>query len=99
MHRFLLPEVAFEPPLRPGDHVVVSRADRRVYGAVTRTVPQLATRAAPSLRSTDRVLRRASKQDVAARLRQWYREQEAKRVCLMKIKEHGLAMKLVRVEQ
>ena len=61
VHRFLLPEGAFESPLRPGDHVVVSRADRRAYdGIVTRTVPQLATRAAPSPRSTDCVLRRAS---------------------------------------
>ena len=61
VHRFLLPEIAFEPPLRPGDHVVVSCADRRAYGTVTRTVPQLATRTALSPCSTDRVPRRASK--------------------------------------
>ena len=97
VHQFLLPEVAFEPPLQSGDHVVVSRAEQQAYGTITRSVPQLAVRGTP--RANSRVLRRASKQDVVARLRQQRREQEANRVCLMKIKERGLGMKLVRVEQ
>ena len=99
VHRFLLPEVDFEPPLDPGEPVVVTRGEHRAYGTVTRSVPQLAARRAPSAASTNRVLRRASTQDVAARLKQQHREREAHRVCVMKIKERGLAMKLVKVEQ
>ena len=95
-HRFLLPEIDFEPPLHAGEPVVVTRGDHRASGTVTRSVPQLAARTAPSAASTNRVLRRASTQDVATRLKQQHREREAHRVCVMKIKERGLAMKLKR---
>jgi cell fate regulator YaaT (PSP1 superfamily) len=44
------------------------------------------------------VVRRANEQDVVTRLKQQQREREAHRFCLMKIREHGLQMKLVRVE-
>ena len=97
-HRFLLPDIEFEPPLRPGEAVVVARGEHRAYGSVTRSVPELATRKTRTP-SKNRVLRRASEQDIAARLKQQHREREGFRVCLMKIKERGLAMKLVRVEQ
>jgi len=98
-HRFLLPEIDFEPPLRAGEQVVVTRGERLAYGTVARSVPQLAARrAAPAVASTSRVLRRVSTQDVTARLKQQHREREADRVCGMKIKERGLAMKLVKVE-
>ena len=99
VHRFLLPEVDFDPPLDPGEPVVVTRGEHRAYGTVTRSMPQLAARRVPSAASTNRVLRRASTQDVAARLQQQHREREAHRVCVMKIKERGLTMKLVKVEQ
>ena len=98
-HRFLLPEIDFEPPLRAGEQVVVTRGEHLAYGTVARSVPQLAARrAAPAVASTSRVLRRVSTLDVTARLKQQHREREADRVCGMKIKEHGLAMKLVKVE-
>ncbi len=42
VHRFLLPEVDFEPPLDPGEPVVVTRGEHRAYGTVTRSMPQLA---------------------------------------------------------
>ena len=45
------------------------------------------------------VVRRATRDDVVTRLKQQQREQEAQRICLMKIRERGLAMKLARVEQ
>ena len=45
------------------------------------------------------VVRRATREDVITRLKQQQREQEAHRICLLKIKERGLAMKLARVEQ
>ena len=44
-------------------------------------------------------MRRATRDDVVTRLKQQQREQEAQRICLMKIRERGLAMKLARVEQ
>ncbi len=98
-HRFLLPEIDFEPPLRAGEQVVVTRGEHLAYGTVARSVPQLAARrAAPAVASTSRVLRRVSTQDVTARLKQQHREREADRVCGIKIKECGLAMKLVKVE-
>ena len=45
------------------------------------------------------VVRRATRDDVVTRLKHQQREQEAQRICLMKIRERGLAMKLARVEQ
>ena len=98
VHRFLLPEVGFKEPLRPGDTVVVARGGQRGFGTVTRSVPQLASRVS-STRPSHRVLRPASAQDVTTRLKQQQRERDAHRVGVMKIKERGLAMKLVRVEQ
>ena len=97
-HRFLLPEIDFEPRLRAGEQVVVTRGEHLAHATVTRSVPQLAARRAPAATSTNRVLRRVSTHDVAARLTQQHREREADRVCVMKIKERGLAMKLVKVE-
>ena len=82
-HRFLLPEIDFEPPLRVGEPVVVTRGESLAYGTVTRSVPQLAGRRAPSAASTHRVLRRSSTQDVAARLKQQHREREAHRIGVM----------------
>ena len=96
VHRFLLPETTFDPPLQAGDDVVVATGDRRAFGRITQTIPQLdATRPPPR----SRVVRRASKQDVVQRLKQQQREREAYRVGVMKIKERGLTMKLVKVEQ
>lgn len=61
-HRFLLPEIDFEPPLRAGEQVVVTRGEHLAYGTVARSVPQLAARRAPAATSTNRVLRRVSTQ-------------------------------------
>ena len=99
VRRFLLQGVDFDPPLQHGDGVVVSRGGQRAYATVTPTVPQTADHVAPSLTPTDRVIRRASVQDVTSRLKQQQRERDARRICAMKIKERGLPMKLVRAEQ
>jgi len=96
---FLLPDIDFEPRLSPGEPVVVLMGDRRAYGAVARTVPSLAARTAPRAGTPAVVLRRASREDVLRRFRQEQREREAKRICLLKIRERGLAMKLAKVEQ
>jgi len=106
-YTFLLPELALDaedtpesgPPLSPGDSVVVQTNDGRAFGTVTRAVPELAARKSPADNSGTRVVRRATREDVITRLKHQQREQEAHRICLMKIRERGLAMKLARVEQ
>ena len=87
------------PPLQPGDQVVVQTAEGSALGTVTRAVSVLAERKAPSGDSGLQVVRRATRDDVVTRLKQQQREKEAQRICLMKIRERGLAMKLARVEQ
>ena len=100
VHRFLLREINFKLPLQPGDHVVVARGDRqREYGIVTNSMPQLEARITQSSKKNTAVVRRANKQDIENRLKQQHREREGYRVGLIKIKELGLEMKLVRVEQ
>jgi cell fate regulator YaaT (PSP1 superfamily) len=109
-YTFLLPELAIDepvqpgapdspPPFTPGDQVVVETPEGRAVGKVTRTVPALAERRRPAEGSGARVVRRASAEDVVMRLKQEQREREAQRICLLKIKERGLAMKLAKVEQ
>jgi cell fate regulator YaaT (PSP1 superfamily) len=87
------------PPLHHGDQVIVQTAEGSALGTVTRAVAVLAERKAPSGDSGLQVVRRATRDDVVTRLKQQQREKEAQRICLMKIRERGLAMKLARVEQ
>jgi hypothetical protein len=98
-HHFLLPEVGFDPPIDPGDEVVVASGERESFGRVTHSIPQLDAKRASVGTVRNRVVRRATKQDVTQRLKQQRREREGHRVGVMKIKERGLAMKLVKVEQ
>jgi cell fate regulator YaaT (PSP1 superfamily) len=107
-YTFLLPDLALDaesppasdiPPLIPGDSVVVQTADGPAVGTVTRAVASIAARKRPTDDSTAQVIRKATRDDIVARLKQQQREQEAHRICLMKIRERGLAMKLARVEQ
>jgi cell fate regulator YaaT (PSP1 superfamily) len=105
-YSFLLPEFALDaaapaaaPPLVHGDQVVVETNDGIALGTVTRGIAPLSPRRVPAPDSPSRVVRRASREDVVTRLKHQQREQEAHRVCLLKIKERGLGMKLTRVEQ
>ena len=110
-HSFLLPELALDArpasngapapvsALAPGDPVVVDGPEGRAFGTVTRGIPALAERRTPPADSAATVVRRATREDVVLRLKHQQREQEAQRICLMKIRERGLAMKLARVEQ
>ena len=111
-YSFLLPDLALDgtetpptipqppaPPLKPGDAVVVQTAEGRALGTVTRSVGELAARKCPPDDSELKVVRRATRDDVVTRLKQQQREQEAQRICLLKIRERGLPMKLARVEQ
>ncbi len=86
-------------PLSPGDTIVVQTPEGRALGTVTRSVAELAARKCPPPDSELQVVRRATRDDVITRLKHQQREQEAQRICLMKIRERGLAMKLARVEQ
>ena len=111
-YSFLVPELALDANgeraldagpsperLVPGDTVIVNTVEGAALGTVTRTAPALAARRTPPQDSELTVVRRATRDDVVTRLKQQHREQEAQRICLMKIRERGLAMKLARVEQ
>lgn len=114
-YSFLLPELALDadgaaggpsdtsphppPAPLPGEDVIVQTAEGRAIGTITRAVRELAERKCPPPDSDLRVVRRATRDDIVSRLKQQQREQEAQRICLMKIRERGLAMKLARVEQ
>jgi cell fate regulator YaaT (PSP1 superfamily) len=94
------PVPAAIPPVLPGDAVVVATEEGRALGRVTRTIPALAARRAPASDAGGAVVvRRATRDDVMLRLRHEQREQDALRICTMKIRERGLGMKLARVEQ
>jgi len=82
-----------------GDAVIVQTQEGRALGTVTRSVSELAARKCPPAGSELHVVRRATRDDIITRLKHQQREQEAHRICLMKIRERGLAMKLARVEQ
>ena len=96
-YSFLIPELALDQPPSAGDQLVVQTAAGQAVGTVTRTIPATAARRPPAEDAT--VVRRASRQDIVARLKHQQREQEAHRICLLKIKERALPMKLSRVEQ
>ena len=96
-YSFLIPELALDSPPVPGEELVVETPSGPAIGTVTRSVSSIAERRPAEPAAT--VVRRATKQDVITRLKQQQREQEAHRICLLKIKERGLGMKLARVEQ
>ncbi len=105
-YTFLLPELALDEPAIPervpylhGDQVVVQTGEGPAVGTVTRAIPAIAEKKCPPADGPARVVRRATHEDVVTRLKHQHREQEAHRICLLKIKERNIAMKLARVEQ
>ena len=102
-YSFLIPELALDAPdspptLSPGEQVVVQTSAGPAIGTIQRPITALTPRRDPGDDNL-KVIRRATRDDVIARLKHQQREQEAHRICLLKIKERGLAMKLTRVEQ
>ncbi len=91
------PEVAVS--LFPGDHLIVETETGMAIGEVLPDINGLGVRGLAAVPAAHKVLRRATRDDVAMRGRQVQREQDAHRICLMKIRERGLPMKLARVEQ
>jgi len=97
VHTLLLPEPVADGGPRPGDTVVVSLADGPVVGRVVPTLAALTDRRAPTTGVAS--VRRATADDLSARLKRDQRERAAHQFCLLKIHERNLAMKLTRVEQ
>ena len=108
-YSFLIPELALDEPVggasvpasaapAPGDQVDVQTASGPALGTVQRSIGALAPKRTP-VGDESRVIRKATREDVVARLKHDQREHEAHRICLLKIKERGLPMKLTRVEQ
>lgn len=87
-----------DPPLSDGDVVVVQADSGAVLAWVSMLPSALAEKAGAGVQGP-RILRRATPQDRAMRQRHEQRELDAARLCVMKIRERGLAMKLTRVEQ
>src|SRR4051794_37386120 len=87
------------PAPQAGDAVIVRTIEGPAFATVTRTIPQLAERRRPAPDSGSTVVRKATHEDIVTKLKQQQREQDAHRVCLLKIRERGLQMKLTRVEQ
>ena len=81
-----------------GEQVVVRTDAGLVLGTVVRSNSQVADRRAPSLDSSDKVVRFATREDITSRLKQQQREMEVHRIALLKIRERGLSMRLTRVE-
>lgn len=86
-----------ERPLAEGDPVVVQVDGAPMLGHVVIRAAALLTRA--PVPEHARVVRRATPQDLYLRQRHAQRERDALRVGVMKVRERGLPMKIVRVEQ
>jgi cell fate regulator YaaT (PSP1 superfamily) len=85
--------------LGPGDQVVVQTDAGPAVGRLVPSNSELAEKRRPPADSPHRVVRVASHDDVVMRLKQEQREKDAHRIALIRIREHGLPMKLTRVEQ
>jgi cell fate regulator YaaT (PSP1 superfamily) len=82
-----------------GEKVVVHSDSGGGLGTIVPMPSHVSARRQPSPDSANRVVRKATTEDVVVRLKRQQREQEAHRVALLKIRERGLEMKLTRVEQ
>jgi cell fate regulator YaaT (PSP1 superfamily) len=98
-HTFLLGDHSQPSPPVSGEQLVVRTDAGAAVGEVVSLPSAVEARRQPSNEATDRVVRRATPEDIVSRLKHKHREDEARRIALMKIRERGLAMKLARVEQ
>ena len=96
---FLAGEFADGAAPQIGDQIVVQNEGGQAIGTVVRSIPQLDERRRPAPDSPNRAVRLATHDDIVARMKQQHREREAHRIAMLKIREHGLGMKLTRVEQ
>ena len=84
--------------IRAGDRVVVTGESGPALATVVRSIPQLEEKRRRTVDSAHQIVRLATREDITTRLKHQYREREAYRVALLKIRERGLGMKLARVE-
>jgi len=84
---------------RIGEQVVVQTDGGPAVGTVVRRIPQLDDRRRPAADSPHRIVRLATHEDITARQKHRRREEDAFRIAVLKVREHGLGMKLARVEQ
>ena len=98
-HTCRLGNLGLDAPPACGDQLIVQTEAGQALGTVTETIPIVASRRQAGGEPPPRVIRRATPEDLATRLAQHQREQEAYRLALLKIAERGLDMKLTRVEQ
>ena len=96
---FLLNNLASGAPPATGDQIVVQTESGQALGTVMETIPALGLRRETPGDSPNKVVRKATQEDLATRVTQHHHEQEAYRLALLKIHERGLEMKLTRVEQ
>ena len=73
----LLDDLRFDPPLVPGDSVVVQTDTGPSVATIVRMSPSIAERRQPPAGPGMKVLRRTTQEDVLIRLKQKQREQEA----------------------
>jgi cell fate regulator YaaT (PSP1 superfamily) len=93
---FLLGDLGLVPVT--GDRLIVQTDAGAAIGAVVPTIPGIAERHKIPPDSPQKVVRKATADDVIVKLKRQQREQEAHRLALLKIRERGLEMKLTRVE-
>lgn len=96
---FLSGDPPIDPCLTAGRQIVVQTETGPAVGTLVASIPQLEERRRPHADSPLRVVRLATREDLATQLKHERRQHEAYRVALMKIRERGLGMKLARVEQ
>jgi cell fate regulator YaaT (PSP1 superfamily) len=96
---FVVADGAVDHRLQAGEPVLVQTDAGPAFGTVVRQSSEISERHRPADGDAHLVVRRASQEDVVARLQQQQHEREAFRVAVMKVREHGLAMKLTRVER
>ncbi len=90
-------DLATGPAPAPGDHIVLSSEGGPALAKVVRSIPALEDKRR-AMTGQSRVVRLATREDLAAHAKQQEREREASRVAFLKIRERGLGMKLARVE-
>jgi cell fate regulator YaaT (PSP1 superfamily) len=83
-------------PFQVGDYAIVEAERGEDLGQVSQTGPLLACKGSPT--ELRRILRKPSAEDMRRYLENRQLEQQAFRVCLEKIRAHGLPMKLVDAE-
>lgn len=79
-----------------GDHVVVETVRGMEFGTVC--MPNASVEVKSLVLPLRRVLRRATEQDIARHEENERKREDARRICIEKIREHGVEMKLVDVE-